>query len=143
MDRLYLLGEDSIETGSLRWWPAPPGVVATARDAKKPAQHRDRVSSLLCLDEPEGAHRVPSSFAKKAAVDSTGRCNTVGFGCCPDRRCMSGETGSSRRVVGGRQKGVVGAVEGRGVHKRHRPGSTESPRLYPRDDRGHRRLLSA
>ena len=34
-------------------------------------------------------------------------------------------------------------MEGRGVHKRHRPGSTESPRLYPRDDRGHRRLLSA
>jgi hypothetical protein len=56
---------------------------------------------------------------------------------------MSGETGSSRRVVGGRQEGVVGAVEGRGVHKRHRPGSTESPRLHPRDDRGHRRLLSA
>ena len=56
---------------------------------------------------------------------------------------MSGETGSSRRVVGSRQEGVVGAVEGRGVHKRHRPGSTESPRLYPQDDRGHRRLLSA
>ena len=80
---------------------------------------------------------------KKAAVGSTGRCNTIRFGCCPDRRCMSGETGSSWRVVGSRQEGVVGAVEGRGVHKRHRPGTTESPRLHPHDDRGHRRLLSA
>jgi hypothetical protein len=38
---------------------------------------------------------------KKAAVGSTGRCNTIGFWCCPDWRCMSGETGSSWRVVGG------------------------------------------
>jgi transposase len=38
---------------------------------------------------------------RKAAVGSTGRCNTVGFGCCLDRRCASGETGSSWRVVGG------------------------------------------
>src|SRR5215208_3007359 len=83
-----------------------------------------------------------SSSLKKILVDSTGRCNTVGFGCCPDRRCSSGETGSSRRVVGGGQEGVVGAVEGRRVHKRHRPGSTESSRLYPRDGRGHRGLLS-
>jgi hypothetical protein len=37
-------------------------------------------------------------------VGTTGRCNTVGFGCCPDRRCMSGETESSWRVVGGGQK---------------------------------------
>src|SRR5829696_1424901 len=33
---------------------------------KKLAQHRDRVSSLLRLDEPVRAHRIPSSFAKKA-----------------------------------------------------------------------------
>jgi hypothetical protein len=78
----------------------------------------------------------------KPMVGSTGRCNTVGFGCCPDRRCMSGETGSSWRVVGGGQEGVVGEVESWGVHQRHSPGSTESPRLHPRDDRGHRRLLS-
>src|SRR5215218_9526730 len=143
MDRLYLLGEDSIETGSLRWWPAPPGVVATARDAKKPAQHRDRVSSLLCLDEPEGAHRVPSSFAKKAAVGSTGRCNTVGFRCCPDRRCGSGEAGSAGRIVSGRQEGAVEAVESWRIGQQHRPGTTEGSRLHPRDARSHRGHLSA
>jgi transposase len=65
-------------------------------------------------------------FLKKAAVDSTGRCNTVGFRCCPDRRCMSGESGSSWRVVGGRQQEVVGAVEGWKIHKRHSSGSTEA-----------------
>ncbi len=86
--------------------------------------------------------REEREILKKAAVGSTGRCNTLGFGCCPDRRCISGESGSSWRVVGGGQEGVVGAVEGRAVHKRHRPGSTESPRLHPRDDRGYRRALS-
>src|SRR5215213_4932910 len=38
---------------------------------------------------------------KEAGVGSTGRCNTIGFWCCLDRRCASGETGSSWRVVGG------------------------------------------
>jgi len=38
------------------------------RDTKKPAQHRNRVPSPLRLDEPEGVHRVPSSFAKKTAA---------------------------------------------------------------------------
>ena len=55
---------------------------------------------------------------KKAVVGSTGRCNTVGFGCCLDRGCTSGEAGSSWRVVCCGQEGVVGAVEGRGVHQR-------------------------
>src|SRR5215212_7935777 len=50
---------------------------------------------------------------KKAAVGSTGRCNTLGFRCCLDRRCASGEAGSSRRVVRGEQEGAVEAVEGR------------------------------
>src|SRR5215216_1381491 len=78
-------------------------------------------------------HRVGAATAAnyaaryliEPAVDSTGRCNTVGFGCCLDRRCASGEAGSSRRVVRGEQEGAVGEVEGRGVHKRHRPGITQ------------------
>ena len=37
-------------------------------------------------------------------VGSIGRCNTLGFGCCLDRRCAGGEIGSSRRVVRGRQE---------------------------------------
>jgi transposase len=45
---------------------------------------------------------------KKAAVDSTGERNTIGFGCCPSRRCTSGEAGSSWRVVRGAQEGAVG-----------------------------------
>jgi transposase len=45
--------------------------------------------------------RQEKGILRKAAVGSTGRCNTVGFGCCLDRRCASGETGSSWRVVGG------------------------------------------
>jgi len=44
--------------------------------------------------------REEREILKKAAVGSTGGCNTVGFGCCPDRRCRSGEAGSSGRVVG-------------------------------------------
>jgi hypothetical protein len=79
----------------------------------------------------------------KPMVGSTGRCNTLGFQCCPDRRCGSGETGSSWGVVRGGQEGVVGAVEGRGVHQRHRPGITQASRLHSRDARSHRRLLCA
>src|SRR5215210_7873275 len=86
--------------------------------------------------------RQEREILRKAAVDSTGRCNTVGFGCCLDRRCASGEAGSSRRVVRGEQEGAVGEVEGGGVHKRHRPGITQGPRLHSWDARSHRRLLS-
>src|SRR5215204_4373833 len=80
---------------------------------------------------------------KKAAVGSTGQCNTVGFGCCTDRRCTSGEARSSRRIVCGRQEGVVGAMEGWRIHQRYRPGTTEASRLHSRDARSHRRDLSA
>jgi hypothetical protein len=41
-----------------------------------------------------------SRSTQKVGVGSTGRCNTIGFGCCPNWRFMSGETGSSWRVVG-------------------------------------------
>src|SRR5215213_957293 len=42
-----------------------------------------------------------STKLHNTSVGSTGRCNTIGFWCCLDRRCASGETGSSWRVVGG------------------------------------------
>jgi len=48
-----------------------------------------------------GALEMKGGIAMMLAVGSTGRCNTIGFGCCLDRRCASGETGSSWRVVGG------------------------------------------
>jgi len=76
-------------------------------------------------------------------VGSTGRCNTVGLRCWTDRRCDSGQAWSSWRVVCGGQEGIVGQVEGRRVHQRHRPGTTEASRLYSRDARSHRRYLSA
>src|SRR5215216_4203575 len=76
-------------------------------------------------DGPSVPNRLTQVVSlKNPPVDSTGRCNTVGFGCCLDRRCASGKAGSSRRVVRGEQEGAVGEVEGRGVHKRHRPGIT-------------------
>ena len=78
-----------------------------------------------------------------AVVGSTGRCNTIDFWCCSDRRCASGETGASGRVVRGGQEGVVGEVEGRGVRQRHLQGSKEAPRLHPRDAQGHRRYSPA
>jgi transposase len=81
--------------------------------------------------------RQEREFLKKAAVGSTGRCNTIGFWCCSDRRCGSGEAGASRRVVCSRQAGAVGAMEGRRIHKRHRSGTTEASRLYSRDARSY------
>src|SRR5215210_4476253 len=87
--------------------------------------------------------REEREILKKAAVDSTGRCNTVGFRCCPDRRCGSGEVGSSGRVVRGAQEGDVGAVEGGGVHQRHLQGAQETSGFYSRDAQGPRRNRSA
>jgi transposase len=86
--------------------------------------------------------RQERDILKKATVDSTGQCNTVGFECCLDRRWVGGEAGSSWRVVGGRQEGTVAEVEGWGVHLRHSPGSAEASRLHSRGDREHRRHSS-
>ncbi len=73
--------------------------------------------------------------AQKSTVSSTAQCNTLGFGCCRDRRCGCGEAGSSRRIVRSRQEGAVGEVEGRGIHLRHRPSPTEASRLHSWDAR--------
>ena len=86
--------------------------------------------------------REEREILKKAAVGSTGRCNTVGFRCCLDRRCAGGESGSSWRVVRGRQAAVVGQVEGWRIHQRHRPSTTEACRLHSQDARSYRRDLA-
>jgi hypothetical protein len=59
------------------------------------------------------------------------------------RRCAGGESGSSRRVVRGRQAAVVGQVEGWRIHQRHRSSTTEACRLHSRDARSYWRDLSA
>jgi transposase len=71
--------------------------------------------------------RQEKEILRKAAVGSTGQCNTLGFRCCLNRRCGSGEAGSSWRVVGGGQEGAVEAVEGRGGHQRHRRALQKPP----------------
>jgi transposase len=99
----------------------------------------DKDSSEHIEEKRERLGDVRKMTEEKAAVGSTGRCNTVGFRCCPDRGCVGGEVGSSGRVVRGAQEGAVGEVEGRGVHQRHLKGTKEAPRLHPRDAQGHRR----
>jgi len=131
--------ELGIASGSLRRWVSQHEVDEGEREGLT----TDEREELSRLRRENKTLRQEREFLKKAAVGSTGRCNTVGFWCCPDRRCGSGEAGSSRRVVCGRQEGVVGKVEGRGVHQRHRPGTQEASRLHSRDARSHRRDPSA
>jgi hypothetical protein len=66
---------------SLRGRPAAPSVIAALGDPQDPAEGADAVVGLLrfnkAIDHPRG--RRYSCRAKKAAVGSTGRSDTVGF----------------------------------------------------------------
>src|SRR4029079_7342028 len=55
----------AVLTGTFRFWPAAPGVVASARNTQRPAPARDSLDRLLRSDERE-LHAL--SFAKKAAA---------------------------------------------------------------------------
>src|SRR5215217_7201180 len=79
MDLADPLGESRVDPLPLGGWPNSPAIVATAGDAQHAAHQRDREARPLRLNESKTTHRIPSSLAKKAAVDSTGRCNTVGL----------------------------------------------------------------
>src|SRR6266536_3090562 len=62
------LGQRRVGERPRRRWPLLPGVEARARDTEHAAHQRDRVVGLLRRDEPEAAHRVSLSRAKKTAA---------------------------------------------------------------------------
>jgi len=75
---------------------------------------------------------------KKAALDSTRRCNT--FDTRVQRGRIHGEIGTSR-TVGCAAARVVGALEGRGFHQRHRSCIVQAPWVGAWGARARRRHL--
>ncbi len=68
MDRADPLDQPGVGELAVRRRPALPGVEPGAGDAEHPTEQRDRVVGLLRRDEPEHAHRVSLSRAKRAAA---------------------------------------------------------------------------
>jgi transposase len=131
--------ELGISTETLRNWVKQEEIDAGEREGLTTEDQEE----LRRLRRENKILKQEKEVLRKATVGSTGRCNTVGFGCCSDWRWVSGKTGASWRVVGGGQEGIVGAVEGWRVHLRHRPSITQGSRFHSRDDRSHRWYLSS
>src|SRR5829696_6894802 len=92
VDAGYLLREHGVCPSPSGRQSTSPTIEATLGDLQRPAHRAHPVVCLLrldkCVDHLRGWF---SSLTKNHAVGSTGQCNTVGFGCCKDRRCTSGE----------------------------------------------------
>ena len=71
--------------------------------ARKPPRHRvDEGLVVQFLCHANRTHVLQTLW--RGLVGSTGRCNTVGFRCCPDRRCGRGEVGPSGGLSEARKK---------------------------------------
>jgi transposase len=73
--------ELGVASESLRRWISQHEVDAGECEGLTTAQREE----LSRLRRENRILKQDKEVLRKAAVDSTGRCNTVGFGCCPDR----------------------------------------------------------
>jgi hypothetical protein len=93
VDLANALGQLPIGPRSRRGPPVPPGVVARARHAQRPAQQPDRVVGGLVGDELAAVHRVALALAKYTAAFL--RISRSSFSSATSRRSLASSAFSS------------------------------------------------